>query len=122
MLSSRKKLNYFDELQERDFIHVSDVSSAFISIINNLNRESCFFKNYDIGTGKTHSIKYVVKFVDNYLNSNKEINFDKKNTFNLNPIKLSADLRQIKLLKWKPLIDLDDGLIQLIKNEKQNKF
>ncbi len=91
---------------KRDFIFISDVINAFKIILNNIDG----FNIYNVGTGKSYSIKEICKkfeklygkkiIIKNNLKQNRK--FDAKN--------IVCDATKLKKLGWKPKIPLDEGL------------
>ncbi len=94
----------------RDYIHINDVCNAiYKSIFLNKNNLTL-----DIGTGKSYSVKHLIKLISKILNINQR--FSIKNLKNSKKTISKANLRLTsKYLKWKPLISISEGLKLIIK-------
>lgn len=95
--------------QKKDFIHVKDVSSAIIMIIDS-QMKSDDEKDYEIGSNKPYSIKYVITRLKSIIGSKSRLNFgaiasipNEKNLY-------KANCRNLLKIGWKPKINLNDGL------------
>ncbi len=95
-----------DGYQSRDFTYVSDVTSAFIEMMNkNINN-----KIFNVGSGKTNSINYLIKL----LGGEKKIKIperpgEPKTTF--------ADISKITTeTNWKPRVSFEKGVKLILNN------
>lgn len=61
-------------LQTRDFIYVKDVVAAFEHVVNSIE---CLnqYQDFDIGTGKSHTIKELTNLIKEVTNSSTMLNF-----------------------------------------------
>jgi len=118
-LKKNKKIRVFNKgHMMRDFTYVDDVIKGIISLINFKMK-----KNHDvinIGKGKPDQLMELIKLIEvNYkkkfkIEYTKNIpNGDIKKTFsNVNKAK--------KLIKWKPKVNLDEGIKRFVKWYKMN--
>ncbi len=91
--------------QTRDFIFVKDVVSAFISS-SKLKKSGYIF---NVGSGVETNINYIASKI-----SSKKIYIPKRPG---EPDRSLADISKIKrILKWKPVISIDQGINVLLKN------
>ncbi len=91
--------------QKRDFIYVDDVVEAIMLSMN--SKQSGLIMN--IGSGKAHSINYLVKLL-----GGKKINIPKRPG---EPNITLADISKAKdILKWKPKISFEDGVNYLLED------
>lgn len=101
--------------ETRDFIHIDDVLSIIIKLLNNDNK----FIILNGGTGDKHTIKDVVELIRNLVNPKINIKFN--NQVNIgNPIYYWADLEKLKRYDFEANIKLEDGIksfISWIKSE-----
>ena len=107
-----KNLKISNYLNTRDFIHISDVSSA---MINSLSLKG--LKILNIGTGKETQIIKVAKTILKELKSNKRIIYINKYSGN-NSISRANISETKKILKWEPKVKINKGLKHIIKHEK----
>ena len=61
MLSSSINLNFSSGKQKRDFVHVLDVSKAYVLIIKHLKEKQNMYKNFELGTGKAISLRSLIE-------------------------------------------------------------
>ena len=91
--------------QKRDFINVKDVSEAFIKCLNPKIKNEII----NIGSSSPKKINYLVSLI-----SKKKIHIP------MRPgepkITHSSILKAKKILKWKPKINFEDGISELINN------
>jgi len=94
-----------DGKQKRDFTYVTDAVAAIIkSSKSNITGEI-----FNVGSGKTISINYITEQL-----KGKKIFIPKRPG---EPDKTFADIKKIKkYLKWKPKINIDEGIKLLLKN------
>jgi CDP-paratose synthetase len=104
--------------QERDFIYIDDVVSAYIIIIKNLSKLKNF-NQFEVGTGNLVTVKrFIKKIKENFElingDTNTKLNFgtipyrkDEKMTINL-------DNSMLISMGWMPKVDIDKGLKKVI--------
>lgn len=103
--------------QKRDFIHVSDVCSAMVTLIQNIGISKTGFDNFEIGTGNSTSIRSFVELVKAISGSNTELKFGaiKNPLGDMTDSYANSDFRE--KYNWQPKISLDMGIQSIIKNE-----
>jgi len=108
--------------RKRDFIYVSDVIDAYAAVVAKRVKFKQGFHEYGVGTGRSVSIKDVVRLV-------KELTGNKKTFLNLEALPLeksemadsAADTRSIrKELGWRPKVSLPKGLQRVIAWHRNN--
>ena len=100
----------------RDFIHVTDFVKGCLLLLE--KHAVCDPINIAYGTG--YSIKEAVTIIlkaTNHINAN--VQFDKTKPSKL-PIRLVNTTKSKKLLNFKPLITLEDGIIHTVKWFREN--
>lgn len=101
-----------DPAPKRDFIHISDVISALMIAGDN----NCNFEIFNLGYGKSYSVEEIVEKIIKIYKYPIEVHFRDKRRRNevFNTI---ANIDKIKKkLNWKPLIDINEGLYQIVNN------
>lgn len=101
---------YGDGTQTRDFVHVSDVVSAF-----ERSAEQATAGTYNVGTGERRSFRQIVKLINNELGTNIEPEYTE------NPIPQEvyihhtcADFSKLAAATgWKPTIEIEEGIERL---------
>ena len=103
---------------ERDFTFVSDTANG---IIRALFLKKAIGETINLGSGRSHKIKDIVKSVSSILEKKVTIstNKDRLRPFDVN--KLVCDNRKAKkMLDWEPKITFDEGLKNTINWIKEN--
>ena len=105
--------------QKRDFIYIDDVVAAIIILLNN----SHFLKNgyyrYEIGTGKSVSIREFVDLVKSLtLNNNTVLAYGALPYRKGEIMQTKVDNSNIMKLGWRPTVSLEEGLSRTIKFER----
>ena len=112
----------------REFMHVDDLASAIIFLLENWDPDS---KNapldnkgnplyiLNIGTGEDISIKRLSNKISNLIGYNGKILWDKTKPDGTPRKKL--DIKRIKSLGWNPKISLEEGIINTIKSYKEER-
>jgi len=96
--------------QIRDFLHVEDVASAFVSLL-----ESDVEGPINIASGQPVALKDVIYKIANKLNRLNLIQLGTLSAQDNEPRVLIADVKQLsEKVKWQPKFDLDMGLEQTI--------
>lgn len=106
---------YEDGMQSRDFIHVSDVVSGIIAILEKGEP----YRSYNIGTGQRTTV------LDLACRICMELHTQEPDTQQLSPIVTGqirvgdirhcvADVSRLRALGWAPTVSLEDGVRELI--------
>jgi UDP-glucose 4-epimerase len=91
--------------QTRDFVYVKDVARAFIAASNYKKSGQIF----NIGSGKQTTVNYIANAI-----SKNRVYIPKRPG---EPDRSQANIKKAKkLLKWKPIINIDEGIEILLKN------
>ena len=92
--------------ESRDFINVFDICKAIELIMAAKSNE---FEIYNIANGEEITIKNIASLFSSYLDSNKAIKFDNKNTFGM-PLNWKADITKLKKIGFKKNIQFHLGI------------
>ncbi|MFC1643523.1 NAD-dependent epimerase/dehydratase family protein [Chlamydiota bacterium] len=102
--------------QIRDFIHVEDVASAFITLM-----ESNLEGPVNIASGEPITLKTIIYAIADLLGKNHLIELNALSAQENEPLSLVADVSKLNhLLNWKPKITLREGLINTVDWWKHN--
>ena len=105
-----------DPNPQRDFVYIDDVIEAYIKCIE-YNDSS--FEIFNIGFGKSYSVKKIAEIIANNLNQELKIEFSNERRKN-EIVNTVADITKANnLLNWKPNISLKKGLKFCISMYKQ---
>ena len=99
---------------KRDFLYITDLIRAYIKA-GEYNKSS--FEIFNIGFGKSYSVREIAKRLIKLSNKDHtkvKSNRKKRQGEVLDTI---SDIRKArKILKWRPLVDIDEGLRNILKN------
>jgi CDP-paratose synthetase len=104
--------------QIRDFIFVTDATSAYIKVLENIDRNLFGFKNYEVGTGHGTSIKEFAEKVKGLSLSKTELQFGHVDQRPDEIERSTAANKDLLKLGWYPQVDIADGISQIIKHSK----
>ena len=121
LLNNESEIDLTDGEQERDFIYIDDVVSAYIFLIKNINKFESNFVDLSIGTSTSITINDFVKTAKKITNSNSVLNFGKIPQ-RKNEIMFSvAEYSSLQENGWRSLVSLEDGLKKIIDFNKISK-
>ena len=113
LLSSINMLDMTSGVQKRDFIYLDDVVNAYICLLHNKGRIRGF-REYEVGTGESYSIREFVELVKYELKSNTNLQWGvlpmRENEF----MDSKANIANLKELGWAPTFSLQEGIKKLI--------
>lgn len=105
------KIDLHDPEPKRDFIYIDDVVRAFIKAIEYKNAS---FNVFNIGFGKSYSVKKIVNIIVKNFNHRIEVNFSGNRRIN-EVNNTVANINKAKnLLGWTPDITLEDGIARVM--------
>tara|TARA_B100000212_G_scaffold187738_1_gene141638 strand:- start:702 stop:1706 length:1005 start_codon:yes stop_codon:yes gene_type:complete len=113
----------------REFMHVDDLASAIIFLLEYWDPNSKYapldnkgnpLYILNIGTGEDISLKQLAYKISNLVGYEGEILWDKTKPDGTPRKKL--EIRKIKSFGWKPKISLEEGIINTIKNYKEEYY
>lgn len=99
--------------ETRDFIHVDDVLSIIIKLLNSNDK----FVILNGGTGQKHTVKDAVGMIRDLVNPKISVQFNKQINIG-NPIYYWADLEKLKQYDFKANTKLEDGIKSFISRVK----
>ena len=104
--------------QERDFIYIDDVITAFCKIIANYKKFNLGFHNIDVGLGDPHPIKEIAILIAKKLNYDlNKLKFGALEYRDNEIMKSKANITILKKLGWKPKYNLKTGINRAISKE-----
>lgn len=107
--------------QMRDFIFVEDAISALKKIVSKEICEPPGYSTYEIGTGRSTSIRDIVDKIKKLSASKSKLNFGSVPTRDGEFTESVADIAPLKSLGWAPTYSLEDGLKLTIESYKGNR-
>lgn len=119
MLENVPSIDLTEGTQKRDFVHVEDVASAYITVLNNLNNMQDHICTLDVGYGESISVK---EFLVQMHSLSKSRSILKFGTLAQREFEIMSSVANIKLLVelgWHPMIDVKNGINSIIESIKK---
>ncbi len=100
---------------QRDYIHVSDVASAFAKAVTYEGTEEVF----NISSGKGTSLNDLIHMIENVLGQKLNVTYKPGRAFDIAVNVLNSDLAQ-RELGWQPVVSMAEGLERATKWVQQS--
>jgi nucleoside-diphosphate-sugar epimerase len=121
-IEATPRVSFSNGDQKRDFIYIEDVCEAYLTLIRFSLKNKFNFENFEVGMGKSVSIKYFVRLIKSLSNSQSILGFGDIPPRKDEIMDSKADISKLKKLGWKPKIDLKDGIFKILRHySKLNK-
>lgn len=104
--------------QRRDFVYVEDVARAFVSVLDHFD-ELEMFEEFEIGTGQSYSIKYVLFFLKKELKSGSQLDWGALPYRENELMDSFANINNNQKINWQAKVDLSKGLRKTIEYYKK---
>lgn len=104
--------------QQRDFIYIDDVVSAYMLLIEKSSNIQNGYQEFGLGSGKAVSIKDFVEKIKQITGARTKLLFGEIPYRDREVMSSTADIREIAKLGWQCTTSLDEGLIKTIESEK----
>lgn len=120
----RKCFNNVPELnltlgnQKRDFIHISDVVSAYSVVLKQKMENFHYFQEYEVGIGSSVSVRKLVELIHDKTNAKTLLRFGALPHHKNEIIDSKANNFKLKKLGWVDQVSLENG-IELTMAEEQ---
>lgn len=103
---NKKTAEFFGSgLETRDWLHIDDA----VNLIYKSTKTDSKFVIYNGASGKSYCIKYMIRLLTKEFDYHGNIVFSKNKTIG-KPKYCLADVSKVRLLNWKPYINLDIGI------------
>ena len=102
--------------QTRDFIYVKDVVTAFEKVLFNFDTLEQF-QEFELGSGKSHTIKQLVKIIKKAANSKTVLKFGSLPYREGEIMESSVSNFELNKMGWKPNYTLEDAIKKIINRE-----
>ena len=103
-------------LQTRDFIYVKDVVAAFEHVINSIEYLNQY-QDFDIGTGKSFTIKELTTLIKEVANSSTMLNFGGLPYREGEIMESKVKNFELNKIGWKPKYTLKNAIQKIINND-----
>ncbi len=105
--------------QKRDFIFIDDVVDGFVRLVEAANEMKPGLHKFEIGSGKTISIKEFVKLITALANNSQtELRFGALPYRENEVMETKVDLSAMFSIGWRPMVSLEEGLKRTIELER----
>lgn len=109
--ANSEKLDLTKGGQKRDFIYIDDIVNAYLKI---LKKKHLGFSEYQIGTGKTISLKKAILTIKKLTKSQIQLNFGIVPYRKDDQMISKANIKNILSLGWKPGYSFEDGIKKIL--------
>jgi len=103
--------------QKRDFVYVRDVANAYLKIIDQSFAIEKY-KEFEVGTGKSISVRAFVERMASILSANTDLKFGALPTRKGDIEDSFASIDELLKIGWSPAYSLDDAINNMIIKEK----
>ncbi len=106
--------------QTRDFIYIDDVVSAYLCVFESLGKlPTAKFNNFEVGSGVKTSIKEMILTLQKLMHKeNVKLNFGAVPYRKNEMLDYTVDISALQALGWKAKVLLQEGLQNIISEEK----
>lgn len=105
--------------QKRDFIHIDDVVSAYMILLDKLIDANDYFVEFDVGSGHSISIRDFVEVVHKLTASQTNLVFGAIPYREGEVMQSEANISGLVALGWRSRYDIEAGLISVIERERK---
>jgi CDP-paratose synthetase len=118
-LGNAPELNLTLGEQRRDFIHIEDVVSAYMTLLNNIDNFGGALMEFDIGSGTSVSIREFVELVKRVANSSTRLNFGALPYREGEIMHSEADIGGLTGMGWRCINDIESGIRKVVEMERR---
>lgn len=119
LMRNEEAIDLTEGTQTRDFIYVDDVVEVYRTILSHLDKMSLGqVATFEIGTNKKTSIRHVVQKLKELIGATTQLNFGAVPYRKNEMLDYDVNTTAIRLLGWKPQVDIDEGLKKIIEQER----
>ena len=117
-LSNADALNLTPGEQRRDFVHIDDIVSSYLKLLENTMRFDHGFFEFGVGTGHGVTIRVFTNTVHRLTGSQTKLLFGALPYRDQEIMESKADVTALKALGWTCRYDLESGLKQVVEAER----
>ncbi len=113
--SERKVVKCTLGSQRRDFIHVSDVVSAYITILDHINEINNGFNEYQVGTGISTRLRTFIDILRKTMSADDVyVDFGAIDMREDEIMDSKADIRSLEKLGWHAFYSVESGIFDMV--------
>jgi nucleoside-diphosphate-sugar epimerase len=117
-LSNAAELKFTSGEQQRDFIHVEDVVSAYHLLLEKASKPSQYYQEYEVGTGQAISLRQLIEILKDMMQVQTVLNFGALPQRPGEIMFSQADTTAMEEIGWHPAKSLKERLMQTIEGEQ----
>lgn len=114
LINNLPKIDLTSGEQKRDFIYIDDVVKAYICVLNNFSFGNNKYFEFEVGTGKSISIKNFVETIKTTLGSTSILNFGGLENRENEIMDAVANNTELKKLGWNPEFNIEKGIQSIL--------
>lgn len=115
-LSDVPSLDLTEGTQRRDFIHVDDAVSAYLTVLARAPSDGCV--SLDVGSGNAVAVRSLVELIHALSGARTQLNFGARPMRANEAMLCEADTRALQAMGWRCRYTLEQGLKRTIEQEK----
>ena len=112
------ELKFTEGKQERDFIYIDDVVSAYAVLFRKAHQQENLYQQYDLASGKSVTIREFVEMVHRITGSTSDLRIGELPYRNNECMKPCTNIEPLRALGWSPIVGLVEGIKRTIDIEK----
>lgn len=106
--------------QHRDFIYIDDVVSAYMTLLDNIDNSDKALMQFDIGSGRSVSIRDFVESVKRITDSTTRLDFGALPYREGEVMHSVADISGLSAMGWLCRNDIESGISNVVKMERNS--
>ena len=115
-----EKIDLTTGVQKRDFIYIDDIVTAYMAIINSLDKFSSF-EEFELGSGESVEVKEVLNLIYGQVKHKQDVqtklNFGAVAYREKENMNMKVDISKLHALGWKAKVKLKDGIKKIVDGE-----
>ncbi|WP_298439783.1 NAD(P)-dependent oxidoreductase [Geobacter sp.] len=105
--------------QRRDFIHIDDVVSAYLLLLEKASAGPGNFRSFGLGSGEAVSVREFVETVHRIVGSKTFLNFGAIPYRENEVMETEADIGSLRALGWRHAVTLTEGIARTVDAERK---
>lgn len=119
MLQNEVQIPLTKAEQNRDFLYIDDLLSVYDLILQHHHTFN-YFVEFNVGFGKNENLKEILEFIKINTNSKSMLDYGALPYRNNELMESNNDISSLKKMGWNAKTSIQDGLLEVIKFEKNN--
>jgi nucleoside-diphosphate-sugar epimerase len=121
LVANEPRIELSDGEQQRDFIYVDDVASAFVCVLDSLDHIEGPFTQFEVGRGEAVKVRTLVEQMKEQAGSGSELAFGAIGRNAGDQDHSCADTTKLRALGWQPRFPLEEAIGLCIRHERSKK-